>query len=714
MFKGRLLRLEAGQGGVHRLVFDHPEQPVNTFDQATLAEFDQALTALEGATDARGLLLCSAKPGFIAGADIREFLRLFQQTEAEIAEFVFGLNRLFSRLEELPFPTVAAMQGAALGGGLEVALACDYRLAASDASLGLPEVKLGICPGFGGTVRLPRLIGIDNALEWLCTGRHWKPEQALKVGVVDGVVAQETLLDAATALLIQASAADWQARRRQKTSPVRLNDIERLMAFTTGKAVVAAEAGPNLPAPLAAAKSVERSAHLSRDEALRVETETFARLAKTPEADSLVGLFLNEQDLSRRLRRLEKQALPVQRAGVLGAGIMGGGIAYQSASRGVPVLMKDIRSEALDRGMAEAAGLFSKQVERSRLSAADMGAALSAIRPTLDFGGFDQLDVVVEAVVENPKVKQAVLAECEAQLPEQAVLASNTSTIAITHLATALKRPQRFCGMHFFNPVHRMPLVEVIRGEQSSDEAVATVVAYARRMGKTPIVVRDCPGFFVNRVLFPYFAAFNLLVRDGVPFRQIDRAMETFGWPMGPAYLLDVVGLDTAHHAAAVMADGFPDRMKATEKTALDALFEAGRRGQKSGSGFYAYTGDTGKPQKQDDAGVDALLAPVIQGQLSLTDEAIVERMMLPLCLEAVRCLEEGIIETAGDGDLGLIMGLGFPVFRGGVFRYLDQQGLAQICERADALAGLGPLYRPTSGLRERAAAGQSFFGQEG
>lgn len=714
-YQGKTLRLEPAGNGLHRLVFDHSGSPVNKFDQSTLTEFAEVMARLGSASDVTGLVLCSAKDGFIVGADIAEFVALFREPPEAIEAFVFDLNRHMNALEDLPFPTVAAIHGPALGGGLEVALACDFRVLAEGGQVGLPEVKLGICPGFGGTVRLPRVIGIDNAVEWICTGRSWKPEQALKTGAVDAVVSQDGLLAAANRILQQAvdGQLDYAQRRKAKTSPVLLNDVERMMAFTTGKAVVAAGAGPHFPAPMMAAKSMEKSTPLDREGALKVEASTFARLAKTPEAESLVGLFLNEQDLQRRQRKLGAEPQAITYAGVLGAGIMGGGIAYQSAVKGVPVLMKDIQSASLDKGMAEAAGLLSKQVERGKLSAADMGKTLSAIRPTLDYQGFDGLDMVVEAVVENPKIKQAVLAECEAQLPEHAILASNTSTIAITHLASALKRPQNFCGMHFFNPVHRMPLVEVIRGEQSSPAAIATTVAYARTMGKTPIVVGDCPGFYVNRVLFPYLAGFSLLVRDGVPFRRIDAVMEKFGWPMGPAYLLDVVGIDTAHHAAAVMADGFPDRMAKSERVAMDCLFEAERFGQKNGAGFYRYEGVTGKPVKQNDPEVDELIAAVISGSLELDDQAIIDRMMLPLCMEAARCLEEGIIETAGDGDLGLAMGIGFPLFRGGIFRYMDQQGLAVICGKAQALSSLGALYTPTKGMLAMAESGKGWYDKE-
>src|SRR5690554_5164198 len=341
-----------------------------------------------------------------------------------------------------------------------------------------------------------------------------------------------------------------------------------------------------------------------------------------------------------------------------------------------------------------------------------MAQALNAIRPTLSYGDFGNVDIVVEAVVENPKVKHAVLAEVEEQVGENTIIASNTSTIAISYLARALKRPQNFVGMHFFNPVHRMPLVEIIRGEHSSDEAVATTVAYAQKMGKTPIVVNDCPGFLVNRVLFPYFGDFARLISAGIDFTRIDKIMERFGWPMGPAYLMDVVGIDTACHARDVMAEGFPDRMREERETALDVLFKAGRLGQKNGKGFYAYATDKrGKPQKVVDASIAGILAPVVHDKRELSDEDIINYMMIALCLETVRCLEDGIVETAAEADMGLIYGIGFPPFRGGALRYIDSIGVAEFVALADKYAELGAMYQPTEKLREMAKTGQSFFG---
>jgi 3-hydroxyacyl-CoA dehydrogenase/enoyl-CoA hydratase/3-hydroxybutyryl-CoA epimerase/enoyl-CoA isomerase len=341
-----------------------------------------------------------------------------------------------------------------------------------------------------------------------------------------------------------------------------------------------------------------------------------------------------------------------------------------------------------------------------------MSATLARIRPTLNYGDFGGVDIVIEAVVENPKVKKAVFAEVEGLVRETTILASNTSTISITSLAEGLKRPQNFVGMHFFNPVHMMPLVEVIRGAWSSDAAVAATVALAQKMGKTPVVVNDCPGFFVNRVLFPYFEGFHLLLRDGADFQVVDKAMERFGWPMGPAYLMDVVGMDTAVHAAGVMAEGFPDRMKPNFRSTTAVMVEAGRYGQKNGKGYYSYAPDKkGRPKKSADPASYELIAPVVAARRDFAPEEIVARCMVPLVNEVARCLEEKIVASPWEADMALIYGIGFPPFRGGACRYVDQMGAAKFVALAGGLTGLGKPYEPPKLLRDMAAAGRKFFG---
>jgi 3-hydroxyacyl-CoA dehydrogenase/enoyl-CoA hydratase/3-hydroxybutyryl-CoA epimerase/enoyl-CoA isomerase len=403
----------------------------------------------------------------------------------------------------------------------------------------------------------------------------------------------------------------------------------------------------------------------------------------------------------------------VKRAAVLGAGIMGGGISYQSASKGIPVLMKDVAPRALEAGMGEAVKLLEKQVERGRLTTGNMARVLAGITPVLSYGDFGGVDFVVEAVVENEAVKKEVLAEVEAVLPESAILASNTSTISITRLATALKRPESFCGMHFFNPVPRMPLVEVIRGEKSSPEAIATAVAYAQAMGKTPIVVGDGGGFLVNRVLFPYFAGFQQLVADGVDYERIDKVMEEWGWPMGPALLLDVVGIDTGVHADKVLANAFPDRMRHEGKSAMEAMVEAGRLGQKNGKGFYAWKPEKkGPPSKQSDPEAKSIVAGLAKGRAEISDEEIVERTMLPMLLECSRCLEDGIVATPVEVDIALLYGLGFPPFRGGIFRWADATSTPALLKAAEKYEGRGALYAPTRQLTTLAASGRGFHGE--
>ncbi|WP_318488521.1 fatty acid oxidation complex subunit alpha FadB [Photobacterium leiognathi] len=713
IYQGETLSVSYLEDGIAELSLN-AQGPVNKFNISTLESFNQALNALYQQPDLKGLIITSAKEAFIVGADITEFLGLFAKPEAELSQWLSHANDIFNKLEDLPVPTLSAINGYALGGGCECVLATDFRVADTKARIGLPETKLGIMPGFGGTVRLPRLIGADSAMEIITAGKDKKAQDALKLGLVDAVVEPDNLKCAALAMIKSAidGKLDWQQRRQQKQAPLGLNKIEATMSFTTAKGMVAKVAGKHYPAPMAAVTTIEQAARCPRDEALAIENQHFVKLAKTDVAEALVSIFLNDQYIKGQAKKATKAAKPTDHAMVLGAGIMGGGIAYQSALKGTPVLMKDIAEASLALGMTEAAKLLNKKLERGRIDGLTMASVLSSITPSLHYAGADSVDVVVEAVVENPKVKAAVLADVESQVSDDTVIASNTSTIPINLLAQSLKHPENFCGMHFFNPVHRMPLVEIIRGEKTSQQTIDRIVAYAAKMGKSPIVVNDCPGFFVNRVLFPYFAGFSLLLQDGADFVQVDKVMEKqFGWPMGPAYLLDVVGIDTAHHAQTVMAEGFPERMGKNGKDAIDVMFEAQRFGQKNGIGFFSYSLDRkGKPKKSLSEDAHALLAHVSKPQTEFNSDAIIARMMIPMINEVVRCLEENIIATPAEADMALVYGLGFPPFRGGVFRYLDSLGLANYVALADQYAHLGALYEVPQGLREKAAQGETYY----
>ncbi|MDA1371969.1 MAG: fatty acid oxidation complex subunit alpha FadB [Proteobacteria bacterium] len=712
IYQGKALNVDVLASGVAHLVFDLEKSSVNKFNQQTLEDLQAAVAALRTA-DIKGVVFSSAKSAFIVGADITEFTAKFSESDEQILEWLVAANRIFNDIEDLPVPSVSIVNGIALGGGFEMALSTDYRIASGNAVVGFPEVKLGILPGFGGTVRLSRLIGADNANQWISSGSHIKAQQAFEEGAIDAIVDDAKLMEAAESLLQQCNAGklDYKQVRLQKTSPLTLQPIELNVAFETAKALVAAQAGPHYPAPLTAVQVMQDSATLDRAGALKIEHQGFIKLAKTAVAANLVQMFLNDQFLAAKAKQSSSLARDIEQAAVLGAGIMGGGIAYQSALKGTPIIMKDIIQEGIDLGMSEAKKLLDKQLARGRLDVEGMLAILSSIKPTLNYEAFGGVNIVVEAVIENTEIKKKVLAELETVVQDHAIITSNTSTISIDELATALKRPENFCGMHFFNPVPVMPLVEVIRGSQTSKATIATTVAFARKMGKTPIVVNNCPGFLVNRILFPYFGAFSRLIHDGADFQQIDRALERFGWPMGPAYLLDVVGIDTAVHCQGVMANGF-ERMNLDFDSAIDKLYKKQCFGQKTGSGFYLYEPDKrGKPKKLPNPDIVAVIDSVRARPQDFSDAEIVERMMVALCLETARCLEDGIVETAIEADMGLVLGLGFPTFRGGALRYVDSIGVAEFCAIADKYEQLGEIYHPTAKMREKGAAGETYYG---
>jgi len=714
IFEGQCLTAARLSNDFVELNFDLQDSNVNKLNLATIDELMRAIKAISShAQSIQGMLISSAKKDFIVGADITEFIDWFALPDATFAQRLMEVHQLFATIEDLPFPTISVINGLALGGGFELPLSTDYRVISTQSHVGLPEIKLGIFPGWGGSYRLPRLIGLDNALEWIASGRTQKPDLALKQGAVDAVVEIDDLHDAALSILNQCASGvfDYQDRRREKQEALSLDPLEQLMSFETAKGMIVSKAGPHYPAPQIALKTIQQHASLHRDEAMSVEVAGFTKAAKTDVATNLVGLYLNDQALKKQSRTLTQQTSKIKMATVLGAGVMGGGIAYQSALKGTPIIMKDINSTAIELGLKEAKNLLAKRVAQERMSHEDMADTLTRINTTLTYGDVAQTDIVVEAVVENINIKKSLLAELEDVVSNETILASNTSTISISDLATAVKNPERVCGMHFFNPVPVMPLVEIIRGEKTSTTTIATTVAYALAMDKKPIVVNDCPGFFVNRVLFPYLNAFEQLLHDGADFLQVDKAMEHFGWPMGPAYLLDVVGLDIACHASAVLAKGFPDRMKLNFQTATALLHKQGRLGQKSGYGFYQYEPDRrGKPKKSVDENTIEQIKKMAKSPATFENQEIIKRMMIPLCLETVRCLEEDIVDSPAAADMGLVWGIGFPPFRGGALRYIDSMGAETFCAMADNYSHLGTAYKPPERLTTMARKNTHFF----
>jgi 3-hydroxyacyl-CoA dehydrogenase / enoyl-CoA hydratase / 3-hydroxybutyryl-CoA epimerase / enoyl-CoA isomerase len=713
VFEGQTIKVDLQSGGVAELRFNRANEAINKLDASTFDELRRALDAIKAASAIKGVLITSAKEAFIVGADIFEFTAIFRRQEKDIAAFVAANSALITAIADLPVPTVAAINGLALGGGLEVALAADYRVMSTAAKIGVPEIHLGLFPGYGGTVRLPRLIGLAESAEWIISGAQNNAEKALQTRSVDAIRDPEHLLLAARGLLQDAMSgrADWQARRQSMKAGLGLAPELAAAQLAAAKAQ-SAKVLPHLPAANAAVELLEKASRLDRDAALALEAETFGKVAKTQAASSLVAIFVNEQAVKKTARRYSKDAPKITKAAVVGAGTMGGGVAYQSALSGVPVVMKDVSHAALDLGMMEARMLLGKSVENGRLTQDKADTILGRITPSLTYDGFASADLVVEAVVEEVDIKQRVLREIEDLTKPNTILATNTSSLRIATLAEGLRRPENFVGMHFFNPVPRMPLVEVVRGPKTSAQAIAAVTGYAATMGKTPIVVEDCPGFVVNRILTPYFLAFLHLIHEGADFREIDKAMEDFGWPMGPAYLIDVIGMDIAAHVVDIMSAGYAPRMNVAFETAIQILLRAGRLGQKNGRGFYKYSPDAkGRPRKDFDAEMPRLVAPSQSRESrSMSMEETVERMMLPLILEAARCVEEGAAASPADVDMCLILGLGLPRYLGGALKYADWLGLSNVVSGADNFVPISPVYRPSERLRAMAAAGEAFY----
>jgi 3-hydroxyacyl-CoA dehydrogenase/enoyl-CoA hydratase/3-hydroxybutyryl-CoA epimerase/enoyl-CoA isomerase len=706
------LRLEMLDGSIVLLIIDQPGSRANTLGQAMLGELEEMVAKLHARTDLRGLIFRSGKPGmFIAGADLRELGSAPHDAETTRKTVKRGLD-IIASIEALPYPTVAAIEGACMGGGLEVAMGFDYRLASTHpkTEIGLVETKIGLIPGWGGTQRLPRLIGPSLAAEMICAGETAKAERARQIGLVFDAVPPERLQDEAVRLLHEARRSDeWKALRKRKQQPVGLSEEQQSFTFAVARAQVMAKTGGQYPAPLAALEAIAKGCNLTLEEGLKIETEQFVKLAGSPISRNLIAVFFMTQRLQKDTGVHDAAVQPktVQQVGVLGAGIMGSGIAAAHVRRGIPALLLDNVPAALEKGIGTITKSLQGRVEIGRMSPAEAAGALARLSTSMTLNALADREVVIEAIIENEEAKVNIYRQVQKVLRPDAILASNTSTISITRMAQSVERPAQFAGMHFFNPVDRMQLVEVIRGDKTSDETVVTLVALAKRIGKTPIVVRDCPGFLVNRILFPYLNESLVLLQEGANPRAIDKAATAFGMPMGPITLNDLVGLDTSLYAGRVINTAFADRAAPTR--ILDELVKAGRLGQKSGAGFYSYAkGSRGV----DDPAFEAILAKCRAGGRQIGNEEITDRLFLPMLTEASRVLSEGIVREPGDVDMGLILGIGFPPFRGGILRWADSLGMGKVLEKLKAYEHLGARFHPTEQMRKLAAEGKGFYGE--
>lgn len=716
MFEGNSIQLVRLDNGFVELRFDRREEAINKLDARTVAEFREVTAMIAAAPDVHGVLLTSVKDVFIVGADITEFSAMFKRSQDEIATDTLASNRILQAFEDLPIPTVAVINGFALGGGLELTLAASLRVMSTGARVGLPEIKLGLFPALGGTVRLPRVAGPAVAIDWILGGKQWAAAAALEAGVVDAVAEPEVLRECGLSMLKHAAAGqvDWQAGRQRKlvALPQPREALDAL--FQANQVLAGATARKHQPAGATVLAMMQRAASLDRQGALELEAQAFGQVCRTQAASSLVQNFLNDQALKKLFRQHAGQARQVQKISVVGAGIMGGGIAYTSALNGKPVRLKDINKAQLDAGVSEATRQLGRQVKNGNLTQDKANVVLRSITPQLDNTGLGEVDLLIEAVVENLDVKHRVLVDLERVVDTETLIASNTSSLRIDDIARPLLRPENFVGVHFFNPVPAMALVEIIQGSRTSDAAVSAAVGFAVAIGKTPIVVKDCPGFLVNRIVTPYINGFLRLIADGIDFERIDRVMEAFGWPMGPAWLQDVIGMDTSTHVSDVISAGYPDRIQDVERNAMKLMIANGRYGQKSGAGFYRYElDDKGKKVKTTSPEAHALVAslqPSIKADVTSTE--IVERMMLPMLVEAATAIEDGIVATPAQLDTALRLGLGFPVHAGGPMKYADWLGMRQVvalCDKYTAL-GLGPSYRATPRMREMAGRAECYY----
>ena len=702
---------------------DVVDKEVNTLSSAMTDRFDEIIDGLRRETGLEGVVLHSGKrDNFIAGFDINE-LKDFENEPGRLRQLVQRGHEQMKQFEELGVPLVAAIDGTCLGGGLEVALACAGRVATDNekTSLGFPEIQLGVIPGLGGTQRLPRLIDPQLAMQMILTGKELDASRAEKEGLVDDVVHPGILLEVAAERARELNREGFEPVREEPTLEALRNLVSepskemvklaaktpaRRFIFDTARSTTRKQAGDDYPAPFKAIDVIEVGFRDGFDAGIEAETEAFVELVQTDVAQNLINLFFAKTELEKRPGVAEgAEPYDVRKIGILGAGLMGAGIAQVAAYKDYSVRLKDIDLEDLGWGIDYCAGLFDDLVKKHKLTEAQADVRFGNISGTVDYTGFRHCDLVIEAVFEDLDLKRQMVADVEERGHDEQVFASNTSTIPIAKIAENAERPENILGMHFFSPVHKMPLLEIIKTDETSDRALKTALEVGNRMGKTCIVVNDGPGFFTSRVIGAYINEAGWILQEGASVEDIDAAMKDFGFPVGPMKLVDEVGFDVAVKAAKTLQEAFTDRWDAP--TAMKKLADQGRKGRKNEWGFYRY-------EDGDAVGVDETVYELLPGgseRKSVDSELVRERCWLAMLNECAYCLQEEIAQQPRDVDIGVIFGLGFPPFRGGVFRYADEVGIETVVDKLDTLADeFGDRLRPAEILREKARNGETFY----
>lgn len=704
---------DIGQGVVE-LQFDC-RGSVNLLDIKTLKSFDKALRIIQGFKNLNGLLLSSNKSGFIAGADITEFLTLFDCDINKLDSWLKNTNNMLTRLEQFSVPTLSMLRGHTLGGGCEIALATDFRLSDATTIIGLPEVNLGIMPGFGGTVRLPRIIGIKHALNAITSATLFSAEEALEIGLIDSIEPSTALYDQAINQLLTAKRSSiWQTKRAQKCAIVPLTNNQRLQLQTQMAQIENEASNKHQLAVATSAASIGKNILHESNSALDIERQDFLILAQSKQAKALVRVYLNEQFHKRKTEKSISDTLQKNDSlSIIGAGMLGGTLSFQAALAGYNVQLKDTSTALLNAAITQASQLFNQAIHNKRITNEQANQLLSAITPRATDYKIEENNLVIETSMANPQDKAKLIRKIEQQVARDTIIASNNSITPIAKISSSMLAPERFCGIHFFNPMHRMPLVEIIRGPETSQNTINQLIRFTTQLNKIPLVVNDGPGFFINRILYAYFKAFTKLIVNGIDFTHIDRVMEQqFGWQMGPAAVLDLIGIDTAYQAHQIMREWLSSKNSTLslrdDSCILQSLYEQKILGRATAEGFYTYR------QDNKDQPSDACLAIIKRATIShdsiLSDQEITQRLMIPLTNEVCRCLEENIITSPQEADIALIYGLGFPREKGGIFHYLDSVGIHHYLSMIKNYEELGYLYRAPQLLINMAKNNQLFY----
>lgn len=703
--------------GIANLRFDLPDEKVNTFSLPTLEELEGHLSRLAANPAVKALTLTSGKPeSFIAGANLHTFRPAFEDS-AEAEVIIRTGHRVFSKLQSLPFPSVAVIHGTCLGGGLECALSCTYRLVSDHpkTALALPEVNLGIYPGWGGTQRLPRLVGLTQALQMILTGKSVDAVKAWKMHLADAVVAWEFLPDQTTTfvqqILSKSGKNQVEQRRKKRLLAHKLmenNPLGRAFLFWQAKRSILKKTKGHYPSPLLALELIKRTHSLPLKEGLKEEADTF--VANVPDgftlAKDLITLFFT-QEAAKKATGVTKavQPTPIEGAAVIGAGTMGAGIGWLLADHGILTRLKDISWDLVGKGIGTVKSLLDKGVKARKRNRYECDRRFQLVSGTVDYSGFQRVSLVIEAATENLELKKKILQEIEEVVRPDAIIASNTSSLTIEEMGQGMKHPERFIGMHFFNPVHKMPLVEIVGSAKSSPEAIATAFDLCKKLGKVPLLVGDCPGFLVNRTFMPGANEVLLMLEEGYSMDDVEKALLDFGMPMGPFVLADEIGNDVTYKVSQTFEKAYGMRMRPAKLMQL--MMEKGLFGHKNGKGFYLYNGE----KRTINPEIKKLLRSIGRTQPFLHQDDIVPRFLYGMVNEAARCLQENVVSRADFIDLALITGIGFPPFRGGLLRYADKMGVANVVSTLKRFEReLGPRFEPCQLLEQKARHGQSFY----